>query len=44
MCFLSDKQDYRLSLMSRVQRLFNDFYKISVVGVTEIIALGLAAD
>lgn len=41
---LSDKQYYRLSLMSIVQRLFNDFAQISVVGVAEIIALGLAAD
>lgn len=40
----SDKQDYRLSLMSIDQRLFNDFSQISVVGVAEIIALGLAAD
>lgn len=41
---LSDKQDYRLSLMSIVQRLFNDFSQISVVGVAEIIAMGLAAE
>lgn len=27
-------------LMSMVQRLFNDFSQISVVGVSEIIALG----
>lgn len=41
---LPDKQNYRLSLMSIVQRLFNDFSQISVAGVGEIIALGLAAD
>lgn len=39
---LSDKQYYRLILMSIVQRLFNDFFQISVAGVAEIIALGLA--
>lgn len=41
---LPDKQHYGLSLMSIVQRLFNDFSQIGVVGVAEIIALGLAAD
>lgn len=40
--YLSDKQYYRLSLMRIVQRLFNDSFQNSVVGVAEIIALGLA--
>lgn len=35
-----DKQVRRLSLMSTVQRLFNDFPQISGVGVVEIIAAG----
>lgn len=30
--------------MSTVQRLFNDFSQISVEGVAEIIAVGLAAE
>lgn len=42
--YFPDKQDHILSLMSTVQRLFNDFSQISIVGVAEIIALGLAAD
>lgn len=39
---LSNKRDYRLSLMRGVQRLFNDSSRISVVGVAEIIVLGFA--
>lgn len=43
---LSDKQVYRLSLMSIVRRLSNDFSppRNSLVEVAEIIAQGLAAD
>lgn len=41
---LCDKQYYRQSLMRIVQRLFNDFFQISVVRVAEIIALGLAKE